>query len=150
MTAVSLLEARNRSGAWRQDRRAGRSSALFSRGRSGWVAILLAVLVAFSWQSFLAQAHEHFGRGGFASVSAATTRAAPDQHDRKAPSGLPDNCWICRAVAHSGHLVLPQVFDFDPAAPSDVWLAIRQSTEQALAQRSHAWQSRAPPSSLQA
>lgn len=118
------------------------------------MATLLAVLVAFSWQSFLSQTHEHFGNARFASLASADTSAdsgaSRQQGGRKAPSGLPDNCWICRAVAHADHLLLPQVLEAGVAPTTDFWFALPPSPGPSLAQRSHAWQSRAPPSQLQA
>jgi hypothetical protein len=114
------------------------------------VAILLAVLVAFSWQSFLTQTHEHFGSERFASTAFGDAAASPRQDERKTPSNLPDNCWICRAVAHADHLLLPQVLEAGVAPTTDFWFALPPPRGPALGQRSHAWRSRAPPSQLQA
>lgn len=120
---------------------------LFSRGRGGWLAIMAAVLVAFSWQSFVTQTHRHFDDEAF---SAATTGIASPESDRKAPSSLPDNCTMCREIAHSGQLVLPAAIAFDAPVATAFWLADSALPGLALGQRSHAWRSRAPPYQLQA
>lgn len=150
---MSVPEARRRSAAAAHARRAGRparSASPFARGRNSCVAILLAVLVAVFWQSFLTQTHEHFGDERFASIASADNGAASQEGDRKAPSGLPDNCWICRAVAHADHLLLPQVAEASVAPATDFWFVLPSRPGPALTPRSHAWQSRAPPSQLQA
>ncbi len=150
---MDVSRARKRSAVAAQARRGGRlasPASLFARGRSGWAAILLAVLVAFSWQSFLTQTHEHFGAERLGSIASADIASSPQQSDRKAPSGLPDSCWVCRAAAHTDHPLLPQLFEVGAAPTTDFWFALPPPPAPALAQRSHAWQSRAPPSQLQA
>lgn len=117
---------------------------------AGWFATLMAVLVAFSWQSFVTQTHQHYSPGTASSVAPATADGAdPSRPDRQSPGDLPANCAICREIAHAGPVMLPAPIVLDAPAPATAWRAVTGLLEETLVQRSHAWQSRAPPFQLQ-
>ena len=121
------------------------------RVRAGWHAMLAVMLFALSWQSIVTQTHNHFGLD--APLGVTTTKvdsAATQQLDRQSPSDLPGKCPICRELAHSAHFVLPAPILFEAPAPVAFWAASAPPLGSALAQRSHAWQSRAPPQKFQA
>ncbi|MEI9851197.1 MAG: DUF2946 family protein [Sphingomonas sp.] len=149
------IARRKRDGTRQLRGRSGGASAhrpwLSPRLRGGWLATLVAVLVAFSWQSFVTQTHRHFDPGAISGVAAAKADVAnPQAPGRQAPPDLPANCPICRELAHAGPFVLPAPITFDAPAPAIFWLALATLPGLTLTQRSHAWQSRAPPQPLQA
>jgi len=116
-----------------------------------WNVFLIALLFAVSWQSFLTQTHQHSDSGSAARVAAANVKdAGPQRSSRQSPSDLPSNCPICREIAHASHFVLPAPIAMDLPAPLTFWVATVTSQVLALTQRSHTWQSRAPPHQLQA
>lgn len=126
---------------------------LFARMRSGWHALLLALLVAFSWQSFVTQTHLHYEPGIAAAASAAPAaadQAVPQPPAKKSPFELPSSCPVCREIAHAGPILPPAPLELAAPVPAAVWLALTLLLGVALVQRSHAWQSRAPPYRLQA
>lgn len=120
-----------------------------SRLRSGWQAILLAVLLAFSWQSFVVQTHQHLNTGAFSGAANAQADANKQRPGRQSPGDLP-SCSICREISHAGTYLLPAPIDFEAPVPVTFWLGTALLSGLALASRSHAWQSRAPPHPLQA
>ena len=117
--------------------------------RPGWIAILLAALLAFSWQSFVTQTHEHFGSGTYSAVAGAKT-ATPQMKGGRSPTNPPDTCPICREIAQAGHYLLPTSVAFHTPETITHWLTVTPSLVLALCLRSHAWLSRAPPIQLQA
>ena len=117
--------------------------------RPGWVAVLLAVLLAFSWQSFVTQTHEHFDSGNHSTVAGAKTDA-PQLKTGRLPTNPADTCPICREIAQAGHYLLPAPVAFHTPETITHWLTVTPSLVLVLCLRSHAWQSRAPPIQLQA
>lgn len=118
---------------------------------AGWHAMLIVMLFALSWQSIVAQTHRHFGLD--APLGATATKvdsAATQQLDRQSPSDLPGKCPICRELAHSAQFVLPTPILVEAPAPVTFWAASAALFGSTLAQRSHTWQSRAPPHQFQA
>ncbi len=117
--------------------------------RDAWSAILIAVLGAFLWQSFVTQTHQHFDRSDV-SVSTSSqvvdARSAPSNRDT--PADLPSNCPICRVIADAGHATLSDRVAIDTPVPATLWLAAVTATAHSVSQTSHSWQSRAPPNSL--
>ena len=121
------------------------------RMRAGWHAMLAVMLFALSWQSIVTQTHSHFGLDAPLGATATKVDSASGQQlDRQSPSDLPGQCPICREIAHSAHFVLPAPILFEAPAPVAFWAASAPPFGSALAQRSHAWQSRAPPQKFQA
>jgi hypothetical protein len=104
-----------------------------------WRLLAAAVLLAFSFQCYLAQTHIHESAG-----QAATTHQA--QHS-KAPAGnSPMDCPFCQAVAHGGNFLTPDAALLPLAMQ---WVAAPVSYHlpaPARGSAKHHWQSRAPPS----
>jgi hypothetical protein len=106
-----------------------------------WRLIAALVLLAFSFQSYLAQTHIH--------ETAATTSAALIHHPgpNKSPvDNSPLDCPFCQAVAHAtGFLVPGALLPF--LAPGWVKITTLHNllADKGTATR-HSWQSRAPPS----
>lgn len=118
----------------------------------GRLALIVALLLAVTWQSFVTQTHRHYDRGAIAAAAAVQEGggAALDPQGKHAPSGLPDNCPICREIAHAGPVVLPApVAIFVPVAVA-FFATLAAPLGLALAGRSHIWRSRAPPLPLPA
>jgi hypothetical protein len=115
--------------------------------RAGWNALLLAVLLAFSWQSFVTQTHQHFD---FGTLSATAKAEGSGQTGQQSPLDQQDNCPICRGIAHAGAYLLPAPIALNVPVPVVFWLALATIFGLSLTRRSHAWQSRAPPHQLQA
>ena len=121
----------------------GRQYSVQRRG-SGWFAVMMALVLALSWQSVLTQTHDH---RHVASLAEAAPHYDSGRHhqDDQAPSHLPAHCLTCRAAAHAGAAVLPapvvfvapSLASFQPAAIAPFGIS--------AVQRSHRWQSRAPP-----
>jgi hypothetical protein len=134
----------------RGNRRAVMSRVFGPRLAAAWRAVLLAVMLAVSWQGFVAQTHHHPESGSpFAGATVLVDIAAST--DRKTPLKLPDSCPICRELTHAGSALLPTPAEFIPpvatAAPAaDTPLALQTHVQPV----SHGWQSRAPPQNLQA
>lgn len=131
----------------------GRASVrrpLTVRVRAGWTALLLAVTLSLSWQSLLTQTHQH-PASTFAPIAAKLlgTNASADLPDRKS-SDQPADCPICRVIAHAGHYLSPALGSFDTPIATAFSFAAPAALHTAIVQRSHAWQSRAPPTLLQA
>jgi len=134
----------------RRDRRAVPMRVIGPRHAAAWRGILLAVMLAVSWQGFVAQTHRHpEGGSPFAGATVMVDVAASAEH--KKPLKLPDSCPICRELSHAGSVLLPTPVEVAVpvavAAPAaDTRLGIRAQVRPV----SHRWQSRAPPQTLQA
>jgi hypothetical protein len=134
--------------------RPGGNPAIYRRRpdvRSGRfrLVLFLAMLLVFSWQSVVAETHNHFTADSVQSAAANHASAVNPDGSNK-PSKSPANCPICRELANTASYLpppAPAVF-FTAAlriAPPDG--APRPSF--ATSPRSHGWQSRAPPPQLQ-
>ena len=118
---------------------------------AGWHAMLVVMLFALSWQSIVTQTHRHFGLDAPLGATATKVDSAATQRlDWQSPSDLPGKCPICRELAHSAHFVLPAPILFEAPAPVTFRVASAAPFGSTLEQRSHAWQSRAPPHQFQA
>lgn len=127
-----------------------RALATGGRVRGPWLAVVMAVLFAFTAQSFVSQTHQHFGPDGLSLGSVAAT-AAPQSPDRSAPQpDLPSHCAICRAVAHAGDYLLPAPVVLATPVARTGWVEVATRAVPSRILRSHAWRSRAPPIHLQA
>ncbi|MES2988234.1 MAG: hypothetical protein V4808_10035 [Pseudomonadota bacterium] len=127
---------------------------LGDRLATAWRAILLAMILAVSWQGFVAQTHYHpEGATPFAGAPMGATVLVDvaASADHKKPLKLPDSCAICRELAHAGSMLLPTPAEFTPPVAIAAPVAETPPALQAHVQRtSHRWQSRAPPENLQA
>jgi hypothetical protein len=119
-----------------------------ARMRTAWYAILVAVLLAFSWQSFLTQTHRHYAPN-IVAPPAKVDSVRLSVPGPQSPSDLPANCPICHEIAHIGHAVLPAPILLVAPVSLTFWQAFAIVSGPELAPRSHAWRSRAPPHQLQ-
>jgi hypothetical protein len=113
-------------------------------------AIVIAMLLAILWQSFVTQTHVHADPGLYATAIADSAGTPARLKAGRAPSDLPATCPICQEVAHAGSYLSPAAVALEPPVLADHWRDVAPSPATALRQRSHAWQSRAPPLQLQA
>ncbi len=108
--------------------------------------MVAALVLALSWQSFVTQTHRHSDPLA-ASIAAGSAQAdsGAQKPGKPSPSDLPANCSICRQMANAGAALLPAPVAI--AAPA--YIAFHPATApplgEAAVQRSHRWQSRAPP-----
>ncbi len=116
------------------------------------------IVVAFTWQSFLAQTHIHISYSlGTAPILdlARVNASVSDNPSTNEPSGVPRdkypvngdpaNCPICQEIMHTGQLVVPAAALL--VLPSAVAFGFPVFIETATHFRapSHIWQGRAPP-----
>jgi hypothetical protein len=113
--------------------------------RATWFATMLAILLAFTWQSFVAQTHRHYDP-----VASNPAKVALQSPGKSSPADQPASCPICSELAHAGQVILPAPVTIAAPAESPVWLATTAPLTLSRTERSHAWRSRAPPVSLQA
>ncbi|MEO6214753.1 MAG: hypothetical protein ABIO86_01875 [Sphingomonas sp.] len=118
--------------------------------RARRLAIALAMLLAILWQSFVTQTHIHANPDIYATAISDSAGAPVRLKAGEAPSDLPATCPICREVAHAGSYLSPTAVALQPPVPVDLWRAATPTPSPTRRQRSHAWQSRAPPYQLQA
>lgn len=134
-------------------RRKGSTSRPSRSGRrlsAGWVAVLVAMLVAFSWQSFVAETHNHFARAQISTDAHATGIVAKPASGRNSPFDSPANCPICREIAQSAAYLPPAPIVLPAPQAMLVWLVAGLAFGLILERRSLGWHSRAPPTQLQA
>jgi hypothetical protein len=133
----------------RQNAKPGTGAPALSRRR--WAFVLFAALLAFTWQSFVTQTHRHPGLGGYSASLARTLDGTSKLgKDGRSSSDSPANCPICQEIAHAGDYLLPTAVAFGAPEPAMSWFVVVRSLTASPRQRSHAWQSRAPPHPLQA
>jgi hypothetical protein len=109
------------------------------RPSAGRIALLLAILLAFTWQSFVTQTHVHVD------PIAHHTQVAHPSKGGRSTSSSPETCPICRVIAESGHHLLPTSVVIQVPDVMAVWLLDTLPLVLTICLRSHAWQSRAPP-----
>lgn len=112
--------------------------------------LLLTALLAFSWQSIVAQSHVHFDARTYKQLGIEGDSSAARQTAERSPADLPADCPICREIAHAGHYLQPAPLALAAPETGVVWIAISPWRTLTLRQRRHAWHSRAPPNLLQA
>ena len=117
---------------------------------AGWVAVLLAMLVAFSWQSFVAETHNHFVRAQISTTADTPGAVATPSSDENSPFDSPANCPICREIAQSAAYLPPAPIVLPAPQAMLVWLVAGLAFGLILERRSLGWRSRAPPIQLQA
>jgi hypothetical protein len=106
-----------------------------------WRLIAVLVLLAFGFQSYVAQTHIH--------EISTTVSAGLIQHPAHSKSPVensPLDCPFCQAVAHGGDVFIP---DASPLFLMAQWVAItfpRFLLTDKGATAGHSWRSRAPPS----
>lgn len=117
---------------------------------AGWVAVLLAMLVVFSWQSFVAETHNHFARARISTNAGPTGAVAKSSSNQNSPYDSPANCPICREIAQSAAYLPPAPIVLPAPEALLVWLVAGLTFGLILERRSLGWHSRAPPTPLQA
>lgn len=132
--------------------RYGRSLSPALRGagsvrRAAWFATMVAILLTFTWQSFVTQTHRHYDLLAAATATAGLSVQTPG---KSSPADLPASCPICSELAHAGQVILPAPLTIAAPAEAPVLLVTTAPLALSRAERSHAWQSRAPPVSHQA
>jgi len=118
--------------------------------RARRLPIAFAMLLAILWQSFVTQTHVHANPIAYAAAIADNGGAPIRLKAGEAPSDLPTTCPICQEVAHAGSYLSPAAIALQPPIPAHLWRTVIPTPAPTLRQRSHAWQSRAPPRQLQA
>lgn len=120
------------------------------QGRA-WLALVAVLLFAVCWQSFVTQTHRHYEAGAVsAAASVGIGGSAADNADKQSPSRLPDNCPLCREVAHAGPVLIPAQIEVAAPVAAPVLAVVSVPASESFARRSHLWRSRAPPHQLQA
>jgi len=112
---------------------------------AGRLLLVLAALLAFSWQSLIAAMHAHL-RAPAEAVSLVAGDAAGAAARPGQPSDIPAQCPVCRELAHGATYVPPAPPAL--AAPLPLWRAepvAAPAPRPPLAWRGHGWRSRAPP-----
>ncbi|WP_137861693.1 MULTISPECIES: DUF2946 family protein [unclassified Sphingomonas] len=104
---------------------------------------MLTAILAFLCQSLVIQGHLHANpvthAAGASPVEASSISTAALSGEDQSP------CPICQEIAQAGTYLPVASATFVPPTPIALWRAVTSSLELALRQRSHAWQSRAPP-----
>jgi hypothetical protein len=134
-------------------RRIGSNSRSPRPGRrlgAGWAAVLLAMLVVFSWQSFVAQIHNHFDRTPISVTAGTASTVTATSSGRNSPFDSPANCPICREIAQSAAYLPPAPIVLAAPLAMLVWLVAGLAFGLILERRLLGWHSRAPPTQLQA
>jgi hypothetical protein len=108
------------------------------------------MLVVFSWQSFVAQTHNHFDRARISTAAGTTGAVAASSSGRNSPFDSPANCPICREIAQSAAYLPPAPIVLPAPQAMLVWLVAGLAFALILERRSLGWHSRAPPLQLQA
>jgi hypothetical protein len=120
------------------------------RTRARWHVIVLTALFAFLWQSLVTQAHVHFAPITYSAVVAGKAGSTAHIAPPRSSPDLPANCPLCREIAHSGGYLPPTPILLGAPEPATIRLVAPPLRALAFGERSHAWQSRAPPQQLQA
>lgn len=108
---------------------------------AGFLAVFVAALLAFTWQSFVTQTHIHLETLPVAATHVVARQLTPTQ---PAPE-RPIDCPICHAAALSGHYLTPGPAMVLAMVTAAVWRFASTASAPSRVTRSHAWRSRAPP-----
>jgi hypothetical protein len=101
------------------------------------------MLAAFLGQSIVTQSHIHFAGSAAPAVSEGSLKASP--LSKQGPADSPADCPVCRELAAAGHYLLPDPVSLPSIILLPVWVFVLPLLGIACRQRSHRWQSRAPP-----
>jgi len=112
--------------------------------------IVLTALFAFLWQSLVTQAHVHVAPVTYSAIVAGKTGSTAHIAPSRSSPSLPADCPLCREIAHAGGYLPPTPILLEAPEPATIRLVPSPLRALAFGQRSHAWQSRAPPQQLQA
>ncbi|QNA84183.1 hypothetical protein G4G27_09440 [Sphingomonas sp. So64.6b] len=111
---------------------------------TAWRAVVFAVLALFGWQSVVLQSHVH--------LAPKILERATDQHPVATQlmsghheNGDPADCPICRDIDDAGQYLTPSSIAIDRHIVVPTWTSALLMLLVLDRQRSHSWQSRAPP-----
>lgn len=122
------------------------ASALAVPTRSAHSLLLaLLMLAAFLGQSIVTQSHIHFAGSAAPAVAVAEGSFKAPPLSKRGPADSPADCPVCRELAAAGHYLLPDLVTLPGAVLPLVWVFVPPLLGIACPQRSHRWQSRAPP-----
>lgn len=110
------------------------------------LALTFVALLAFVFQSYVAQTHIHMTGQSLSITASADAKTAPQSKPAKFPANQdPANCPICQELLHSGSFITPSaVAALLPMLAVSVVAVVLETTiaPQAV---SHSWRGRAPP-----
>jgi hypothetical protein len=112
------------------------------------LALTIVGLLAFTFQSYVAQTHMHPAGQRVLALTSETGEAkstALNKPDKFPANQDPSNCPICQEILHSGSFVTPSAIAALPPALSVSIVVVRLETAIAPAAVSHSWRGRAPP-----
>jgi hypothetical protein len=105
--------------------------------------LALLLLAAFLGQSIVTQSHIHFASSAAPAVAEGSFKAPP--LSKRGPADSPADCPVCRELAAAGHYLLPDPVILPSIILPLAWVFVLPLFGIACPQRSHRWQSRAPP-----
>jgi hypothetical protein len=108
---------------------------------AGFLAVFVAALLAFTWQSFVTQTHIHPEAPPGTVTHVVGAQLTPTQPTPERPI----DCPICHAAAVSGHYLAPGPALVLAIFAIAVWRFVAAAAASSRATRSHGWRSRAPP-----
>jgi hypothetical protein len=114
------------------------------KARARWF-VLLAALLAFSWQGIVAETHRHLQGDPARGAVVAKRDGGSKPGQPRPPADSPANCPICRELAHAAFYLPPAPIVFDTPLFAVALLASVAALFLTLRRRSHGWRSRAPP-----
>lgn len=108
---------------------------------------MLLVLAAFLGQSIVTQSHVHVPGGALSSgvETLAESSGKIALSATHAPADVPAGCPLCRELAAAGHYLAPAPVALPAGLAPVFWLFVLPAAVILARQRSHRWQSRAPP-----
>lgn len=112
--------------------------------------IVLTALFAFLWQSLVTQAHIHFAPTTYSAIVAGKAGSTAHLAPSRSSPNLPAECPLCREIAHAAGYLPPTPILLGATETATIRLVAPPLRALAFGQRSHAWQSRAPPQPLHA
>ena len=104
--------------------------------------IAAAVLVFFTFQTFITQTHVHLLPVGTAPAAELKQQPAPD---KQSPADNPANCPICQDIALAGHFTTPAIIPVPPPPLTALFAAAGFAAQGFVSAVSHSWHGRAPP-----
>jgi hypothetical protein len=113
-----------------------------ARLSAGFLAVLAAAMLAFTWQSFVTQTHIDI-----VSMPAAATAQIAPAHVSQIPAApdRPIDCPICHDAALAGHYLTPGPAWVLAPIIAVLWRFTADAKAEGRRARSHDWRSRAPP-----
>jgi hypothetical protein len=108
------------------------------------LVLTVIALLAFTFQSYVAQTHFHLVGQSVLAAKTATSDAKNTAPNKTGPAD-PSSCPVCQELLHSGSFVAPNALAALPPALAVSSIAIRLEMAIAPQPVSHSWHGRAPP-----